>query len=168
MPMPRGNLSQRLMSKLRVILSRWKCEHIKMSATNASVVLCFDVFMQQRFLILQKMSIFSPWNNEHFLQKWRPKKKIKKMKKAAVQWAQRKKTCHHVDILAIRGTFSGAVAGGLQCLQGSIISPASHSLKMSYIHSNELWEFALFPNFPAAAPTLIQMFKLRNWSPSTH
>lgn len=85
-----------------------------------------------------------------------------------MQWAQRRWTCHHVDIPAIRGTFSGAVAGSLQCLPGSIISPASHSLKMSYIHSNELGERALFPNFPAAAPTLIQKLKLCNSSPSTH
>lgn len=92
----------------------------------------------------------------------------KKRKPAAAQWVQRKWTCHHVDIPTIRGTFSGAVAGSLQCLPGSIISLASHSLKMSYIHSNELREHALFPNFPAAAPTLIQMLKLCNSSPSTH
>lgn len=59
-------------------------------------------------------------------------------KSAAVQSVQRKWTCHHVDIPAIRGTFSGAVAGSLQCLLGSIIRLAPHSLKMSYIHSNEL------------------------------
>lgn len=88
--------------------------------------------------------------------------------KAVVKEVQGKWTCHHVDIPAIRGTFSGAVAGSLQCLPGSIISLASHSLKMSYIHSNELWERALFPNFPTAAPTLIQMLKLCNSSPSTH
>lgn len=67
-----------------------------------------------------------------------------------MQWAQRRWTCHHVDIPAIRGTFSGAVAGSLQCLPGSIISPASHSLKMSYIHSNELGERAI-PKLPCCS-----------------
>lgn len=94
--------------------------------------------------------------------------KWKKKEKRAVQWVQRRWTCHHVDIPAIRGTFSGAVAGSLQCLPKSIISQPSHSLKMSYIHSNELWEHVPFPNLPTAVPTLIQVFKLCNSSPSTH
>lgn len=59
-------------------------------------------------------------------------------------------------------------AGSLQCLPECIISPASRSLKMSYIHSNELRERGLFPNFAAAAPTLIQMLRLCSSSPSTH
>lgn len=59
-------------------------------------------------------------------------------------------------------------AGSLQCLPECIISPAPRSLKMSYFHSNELRERGLFPNFAAAAPTLIQMLKLCSSSPSTH
>lgn len=59
-------------------------------------------------------------------------------------------------------------AGSLQCLPECIISPASRSLKMSYIHSNELRERGLFPNLATAAPTLIQMLKLCSSIPSTH
>lgn len=66
------------------------------------------------------------------------RQRVAVLKHAAVHSVQTKWTCHRGDMPAIRGTSSGAVAGGLQCLPGSIISPASHSLKMSYIHSNEL------------------------------
>lgn len=62
-----------------------------------------------------------------------------KKKRAAAQLVPRKSTCHRVDVPAIRGTFSGAVAGSLQCLPECIISWLLTALKC-HISTVMNWE----------------------------